>query len=92
MLEIKKTFSVIPFDFSSSSQFIPYPIGIEIILLKNAVIVEESQRDVKKVHILHAILARPQPKIYAQHQEDKGETGLWEKHDKEDRVNLLLNN
>ncbi len=50
--------SVIPFEFSPSSQFFPYPFGIEMALLKNAVSIEESQRDVKKVHFLHAILAR----------------------------------
>ena len=51
-----KKFSVIPFEFSPSSQFFPYPTGIAMALLKNAVSIEESQRDVKKVNILLAIL------------------------------------
>ncbi len=50
--------SVIPFEFSPSSQFFPCPFGIEMALLKNAVSIEESQRDVKKVHFLRAILVR----------------------------------
>ncbi len=49
--------SVIPFEFSPSSQFFPYPTGIALALLKNAVCIEESQRDVKKVNILLAILS-----------------------------------
>ncbi len=48
--------SVIPFDFSPSSQVFPWGSGIDLALLKKAVCVEESQRDVKKVHFLHAIL------------------------------------
>ena len=50
------TISVIPFEFSPSFQFFPYPTGIAMALLKNAVSIEESQRNVKKVNILLAIL------------------------------------
>ncbi len=70
-MEAKYCFSVIPFEFSPSSQFFPYPIGIEMALLKKAVSVEESQGDVKKVHFLYAILAglvQDQTKV------DRGET------------------
>ncbi len=48
--------SVIPFDFSPSSQVFPLGPGIDLVLLKNAFCVEESQRGVKKVHFLLAIL------------------------------------